>query len=80
MGKGGLEWFRFGGEDGGRGDGAFADPAEAEWSRLLLTLWGSWVRALPVRLREDARDCHASVRTYLAMTLLLNDASIETLQ
>ncbi len=80
MGKSGLEWFRFGGEDGGREDGAFADPAEAEWSRLLLTLWGSWVRALPVRLREDPRDCHASVRTYLAMTLLLNDASIETLQ
>ena len=32
------KWFRFGGEEGGCGYGAFAAPAEAEWSRLLFSL------------------------------------------
>ena len=31
------KWFRFGGEEGGCGYGAFAAPAEAEWSRLLFS-------------------------------------------
>ena len=32
------KWFRFGGEEGGYGYGAFAAPAETEWSRLLFSL------------------------------------------
>ena len=32
-----TQWLPFGAEEGGCGYGAFAAPAEAEWSRLLLT-------------------------------------------